>query len=146
MTTMHSLAACRPKFLTIYTHHSKMHIRVFRFGNLETKGVHICMSRREMPVYHIIICQWLCAEPGSGLFSAHFGSTFLHVPAGYTGISQWRYNMLVAVCRARFWFVCFSRTMSLSTFTGGARHRLAEEIDACTSRLSGQNALRLWPW
>ena len=39
------------------------------------------------------------------------------------------------LCRAGFgfiWCVIFSHTMSLSTFTSGARRRLAEEIDPCT--------------
>ena len=34
------------------------------------------------------------------------GSTCLHVPAGYAGISRWRHNMPTAVCRAGFLFVC----------------------------------------
>ena len=32
------------------------------------------------------------------------GSTCLHVPAGYAGISRWHHNMLVVVCRAGFRF------------------------------------------
>ena len=33
------------------------------------------------------------------------GSTCLHVPVGYAGISRWRHNMLVVVCWAGFRFV-----------------------------------------
>ena len=35
-----------------------------------------------------------------------YGSTCLYVPEGYTGMSRWRHNMPVVVCRAGFWFVC----------------------------------------
>ena len=36
--------------------------------------------------------------------------------------------------------------MSLSALIGGAKCPLAQEIEACMSRLSGQNALRTLPW
>ena len=39
-------------------------------------------------------------------FIAHTGSTCLHVPAGYAGISRWRHNMPTVVCRAVVLFVC----------------------------------------
>ena len=65
---------------------------------------------------------------------SHSGCTCLHVPARYAGISQWRHNMPVVVCRAGFQFVCwyiFSRTILLSAFNGGANRPFAEEIDVC---------------
>ena len=40
----------------------------------ETVGALVCMSRRDIPVCpgDVIICRRSCAEPGSGLFAAHF--------------------------------------------------------------------------
>ena len=38
--------------------------------------------------------------------SHNTGSTCLHVPVGYAGISRWRHNMPMVVCRAGFLFVC----------------------------------------
>ena len=34
------------------------------------------------------------------------GSTCLHVPVGYAGISRWRHNMPAVVCRPGFRFAC----------------------------------------
>ena len=53
----------------------------------------------------------MCSFSLRGSFDAsqhwkRYGSTSLHVPAGYAGISLWRHNMPAVVWRPRFRFVC----------------------------------------
>ena len=53
------------------------------------------------------VARWLSWPlPPVSLHVWHRGSTCLHVPAGYAGISRWRHNMPAVVCRAGFLFVC----------------------------------------
>ena len=54
------------------------------------------------------------------------GSTCLHVPAGYAGISRWRHNMPAVVCRAGFRFVCRAFSPARCHF-----QHSSVEIDAC---------------
>ena len=77
------------------------------------------------------------------------GSTCLHVPAGYTGMSRWRHDMPAVVlwCRAGFWFVCracFPRTMSLSALIGGARCPLAEELTHVYVKIVRPKCTQTW--
>ena len=72
------------------------------------------MSRRDIPVCpgDVILCRRSCAEPGSGLFAAHFPPHDV-----IFSINRW---CQVPPC--------------------GGNWRMY------TSRSSGQNALRTWPW
>ena len=77
-------------------------------------GALVCMSRRDIPVCpgDVIICRRSCAEPGFGLFAAHF------LPHDVTfSINRW---CQVPPCGGNW--------------------------SMYTSRSSGQNALRPWPW
>ena len=83
------------------------------YGQVNMGGL-VCMSRWDILVCpgDVIICRRPCAEPGSGLFAAHF------LPHDVTfSINRW---CQVPPC-------------------GGNCHMY-------TSRSSGQNALRPWPW
>ena len=87
---------------------------VREFTNALFVGALVCMSRRDIPVCpgDVIICRRSCAEPGFGLFAAHF------LPHDVTfSINRW---CQVPPC--------------------------GENWSMYTSRSSGQNALRTWPW
>ena len=77
-------------------------------------GALVCMSRRDIPVCpgDVIICRRSCAEPGFGLFAAHF------LPHDVT----------------------FSINRGCQVPPCGGNWNMY------TSRSSGQNALRTWPW
>ena len=58
------------------------------------------------PLGTVNVLIWSPAKWNVSGIDTNTGSTCLHVPAGYAGISRWRHNMPTVVCRAVVLFVC----------------------------------------
>ena len=82
-------------------------------------------------------------------YGCDIGSTCLHVPAGYAGISRWRHNMPAVVCRARFRFVCRAFSPARCHFQHPSMESVAplrRKLTLVYVKVGRPNALRPWPW